>query len=243
MNNGLLHNMTDIHSHIMYGVDDGAKSEKQSLVLIDKLSQLGIVNSFVTPHIMSSFPLNTYDSLSDYFRDNFHAVKKSSNINMMLSGEYMVEKSTDELLQDVAISKQKLLTFDGKHILIEVPAKQEPTNFLDVIFKLQTLGYIPILAHPERYLYMTKDDISSLRDKGVKFQLNILALSKVYGELTNKNALLHLQNGIYDYIGTDIHNEKMCDAISTIDISSKLINKFVQLKENNTLLFNSACKR
>ena len=191
----------DIHSHILPGIDDGAKDVNESLNLISNMKDLGFNKIIATPHIYQGI-----------YNNNLLTIKKSFNkliknyegdLKFKYASEYMVDYS---LIQK--IEEKSLLTINKNNVLIEFSYMPSQINFHEIIFKLSLNGYIPVLAHPERYSYLF-DNINNyfkLKDIGCKFQINLLSLTGLYGLNVLKICKKLLDNNLFDYAGSDIHS-------------------------------------
>lgn len=228
----LLNQCTDVHAHLLPGVDDGVPSIEEARYTIEYLEQLGVQNMFLTPHIMVDFSKNR----TPYLRECFAEFKKlcPSTIQFRLAAEYMLDFDYLEKLDEGA------LTFDGTHILVETSYMAAPPNFESLIYETQLRGYTPILAHPERYLYQSYTEICRLRRNGVKLQLNLLSLTGAYGRRVKELALELLSDDLYDFVGTDLHRSSSFDkAINELKISERHAEALKVLYENNFSLFNT----
>lgn len=226
----LLNGFVDIHSHVLPGVDDGAKDEKEAENIITELKKRGAKKVFFTPHIKSFYPENTNEQLKLVF-EKFKSQHKE-NINIQLAAEYMLDEFFFEKL-----NSNLLLTFDGVHLLIEMAFISPPINLNDIIYEIVLKEYTPVIAHPERYLYMQQQDFDYLKSAGAKFQLNLLSLSGYYGQTVMKKSLALLEKGFYDFVGTDIHRAKDFEMINKIKLSDKNLNLLSQLIKNNEKFF------
>lgn len=196
---GILEGMTDWHSHILPGVDDGFKSLEDSLAVLDMYQEAGIREVWLTPHVMEDIP-NTTDGLRRRFDELRRAYR--GRVILRLAAEYML----DTLFED-RLDRDDLLPIgqEGRHLLVETSYFNPPANLLAILTGIKSRGYYPVLAHPERYVYMGMQDYSLLSDSGVKFQLNLGSLAGMYGSQAAKKAVRLLRNGYYDIIGTDLH--------------------------------------
>ncbi len=196
----LLKGATDFHSHILPGVDDGVKTLEESLAILSLYEELGIQSVWLTPHIMEDIP-NTTDRLKERFAELREAY--CGNIRLNLAAEYMLDSLFEERL-----SNNDLLPIGekGDHILVETSYFNPPYNLRQSLRNIQSKGYYPILAHPERYMYMEKEDYSELKEMGVKFQLNLMSLAGGYGNTVKKKALELQKKAMYDLKGTDVHS-------------------------------------
>ena len=116
-------------------------------------------------------------------------------------GEGVEKKSIAEGVELLPIGSK------GNHLLVETSYYNPPMRFRETLRQIKSLGYHPLLAHPERYMYMDNDEYRELHDEGVRFQLNLPSLCGAYGNTVKKRALWLLKNGLYDAIGSDTHCE------------------------------------
>ncbi|MHC1705894.1 MAG: tyrosine-protein phosphatase [Bacteroidales bacterium] len=195
--------LTDIHSHILPGLDDGAQSLQDSLEMIRGMASLGFKKLILTPHVMSGFADNSSQTIiSALFL--LQETLKGENIEMELEAgaEYMVN---DEL--EPKILSGDLLSFSNKHILLELSTYVPHARLKDMLFELNVAGFNVILAHPERYSYWYHDFavFESLRAGGVLFQVNTLSFSGYYNPQYRKCAEALAEAGMIDFLGSDLH--------------------------------------
>ena len=197
---GILEGFTDYHSHILPGVDDGIQTLGESLDTLDCLEKLGVKSIWLTPHVMEDIP-NTSEKL----RERFQLLLQyySGGIALHLAAEYMLDNLFEERL-----ASEDLLPIGKaqKHLLVETSYFNPPMDLYDILKQIQQKGYYPLLAHPERYEYMTMKDYKALKDANVVFQLNLPALGGMYGKGVQQKAGTLLKAGAYDRIGCDIHS-------------------------------------
>lgn len=194
----------DMHSHLIPAIDDGSQSLEDSLEMIRGFANLGYQKLITTPHVMSDFYKNDPDSiLGGLEKLNSFLNEKGMAIKIEAAAEYYL----DEQLQDL-VEAEKLLTFGDNHVLFEMPFIAEPPNLKQLIFEMQTRGYKPILAHPERYGFWYKDfeRYVELHDQGVQLQLNMLSLIGHYSPQTQKIAERLIDEELISFLGSDCHN-------------------------------------
>jgi len=192
----------DLHSHLIPGIDDGAKDLDDSVTIIKELINQGFSKIITTPHIMSDLYKNTPETI----HSGLEILKRrlaNDNIEIDISAaaEYYVDYDFEQ-----RIGNEKFLTFGEKYILIEFSFLESPRNMYDIIFKLQLEGYVVVLAHPARYQYFDLKDYESLINRGVLFQLNLLSLIGYYSNHVKTNAKLLIDNKFVSFVGTDCHN-------------------------------------
>jgi tyrosine-protein phosphatase YwqE len=194
---------TDVHSHLIPGIDDGATDLDDSINLIRGLNELGYTKLITTPHIMSDFYRNTPEIIRaglDKVREELY--KQSIPVEIDIAAEYYCDGDFEK-----SIGQSELLTFGDRHLLFELSYLNPSDNFDTVTFKLQLEGYKPVLAHPERYpyWYQSFEKYAEIRDKGVLLQLNLASLTGHYGSVPKRIAERLIENNMVDLLGSDIH--------------------------------------
>ncbi len=195
---------TDMHSHLLPGIDDGALRLDISLDLIRGLQNLGYQRIFTTPHVMSGFYPNTRDVILRKKDELQEALTELGiEVEFGAAAEYYIDETFVALL-----AREPLLTLPGNHVLVEMSFHSPYPDLHRVIFDLQMKGYQPILAHPERYpYYRSVEEYEKLKEMGCELQLNLLSLAGYYGKAVHAAAKKILENGLLDYLGTDMHHE------------------------------------
>ena len=192
----------DLHSHLIPGIDDGAKDLDDSVTIIKELIDQGFRKIITTPHIMSDLYKNTSETINSGLEIlKRRLVNDNIEIDISAAAEYYVDYDFEQ-----RIGNEKFLTFGEKYILIEFSFLESPRNMYDIIFKLQLEGYVVVLAHPARYQYFDLKDYESLINRGVLFQLNLLSLIGYYSNQVKANAKLLIDNKFVSFVGTDCHN-------------------------------------
>ena len=209
---------TDIHSHLLPGIDDGSPSIDVSLGLIRGMMELGYKKLITTPHIIWDMYQNTPDIINGRLDELRNAVKAEGlDITINAAAEYFLDEHIEKLLAN----KQPLLTLDGKMVLVEFSLAYPSHGIKEILFEMQMQGYTPVIAHPERYVYLqtTRDFYDELKDIGCLFQLNLLALTNYYGKAVHELALYLVKKGYYDLVGSDLHNARHLDALAHMPTS------------------------
>ena len=199
---------TDCHCHILPGLDDGATCVAESAILARHQVKWGFRKAVCTSHRVRKYP-NTPDDVRracDLLREELS--KQGIALELEPSMEYrLIPETWPETLE-----KGWLLPWEGNHILIELPihnaSKIGDIVPEDEIKKLLDMGYQPVLAHPERYLYLDMERYLSLKEAGALFQRNIGSIEGLYGEAVSVRAEALLSEGMYDLLGSDLHNER-----------------------------------
>lgn len=212
---------TDMHSHLIPGVDDGAKDTEDSLQLIKGLSELGFTKLFTTPHTLQDIHPNTSETLK-----KGHALldgKLPHGITLDLSSEYYLDEQFNEQL-----TNNQLMPLPGNRLLVEFSQISRPHDLEEVIFDLGIKGYQVILAHPERYLFFHRNFnyYTRLKEMGIEFQVNAMSLTEHYGKGIKLIAEKLVDKGMIDFIGTDIHHVRHLDVLKKVP-ESKYYAKLV----------------
>lgn len=195
----------DIHTHILHGIDDGAKDIEESLKIITKGIEEGISAFVLTPHLKEP---SDWENLG-YIKTRFETLKaectkRHIDVSLTLGAELMITPDLPEL-----VLKNPDVTFGGKrkYLLIELPFYQLPLYTDEVLFNLLSNGITPIIAHPERYLFIKKNSktLNSWVENGILFQMNAGSLTRRYGFFVKRKATWLLKNGFVHFLGSDIH--------------------------------------
>ena len=193
---------TDIHSHFIPGIDDGAPDLETSISLIKKMQELGYSKVITSPHVMSDFYQNSSETIFKGLADVREELK-AQKINMEIdaAAEYYIDFEFEQ-----KIGKEKFLTFGHNYILVELSFMEAPRNLFDIIFKLQLEGYKVVLAHPERYNYYSLKDYEEFTSRGVLLQINLLSLIGYYSPQIKKKTEALINAGMVSLVGSDCHN-------------------------------------
>ncbi|MCB0493997.1 MAG: capsular biosynthesis protein [Cyclobacteriaceae bacterium] len=197
---------TDIHSHLLPHLDDGVKSMEESGQLIRQFIDLGYKKIITTPHVMNDFYRNEPNDILEKL-ELLRQHLKSENINIPI--EAAAEYYLDESLIERINKGEKLLTFGSNYLLFETNFLTEPFQLKEFIFSVTTLGYKPVLAHPERYQYLvnTFEKVEDLKNRGVLFQINIPSIIGAYSKPIQKLTIQLIEKGWVDFLGSDCHNQ------------------------------------
>ena len=228
-----LEGMVDIHNHILPGIDDGAKDVGESIELIKAFSEIGIQKFIATPHIMHDYYPNTKDTIGEALIELNEALLSNNmtDISVSVAAEHMIDSNFETLLEI-----GETMPLSKYHLLVEMSYLQPSINFDHAIQKILSQGYYPILAHPERYLYFHKrlGTFKKFKAQGILFQLNILSLGDFYGTEVQKTAIKLLEEGLFDFIASDVHNEFQLNSIREIKVSNNILAHILPLI-NNTI--------
>tara|TARA_B100000809_G_scaffold43630_2_gene37891 strand:+ start:25044 stop:25781 length:738 start_codon:yes stop_codon:yes gene_type:complete len=205
----------DIHSHLLPGIDDGAKNIEETIGLITKMDSYGIQNFITTPHVLGNVWKNSSDTILDRLDFVLEELEKRdlSYIKLDAAAEYMLDEEFCILL-----NKRDLLTLKEDSLLVEMSFLNAPINLFEMLFDIQLAGYKPILAHPERYGFYHHDfDMyHKLKNAGCRFQLNLLSLTGHYGKHVQKIAERLIKENMIELTGSDTHNQNHLNTLQKI---------------------------
>lgn len=221
----------DIHSHVLPGIDDGAQTISNSITLATSLQKIGVSQIITTPHINHYVWNNSPEIIKSKLQETQEAfVANNIQTPIRSAAEYFI----DDWFTD-HFKEEKLLTLKDNYVLVEMSYLNAPLTLYKTIFELQVAGYIPVLAHPERYTFFHKkfDEYKKLKDAGCLFQLNLLATVEYYGSKIANTADKLLKKGMYDFCGTDVHHK---NHIKAFDQKIKIdhIDNLKEIIANNT---------
>jgi len=225
----------DIHSHLVPVIDDGSKSMQESIAIIKEFKKLGFKKLITTPHIMHHrFPNSSEIILSGVAEVQHELVKQGIDIELEAACEYYLDEHFMQLLE-----KRDILTFGDNYLLFELSYAMKPANLLELIYEIEVAGYKPVLAHPERYLYL-HDNFTiyeQLKERGVLLQVNLNSFSGYYSKPVQKVVLKILEKGWIDFIGSDTHKLSHLEHFSK-NYKGKIIEKIFEKNtiRNNQLL-------
>lgn len=221
---------TDLHSHLIPGIDDGSKSMEDSLQMLRKFSELGFRKVITTPHIMSDFYKNTPEIILGGLEKVREAIRQQGiPIEIDAAAEYYLDEQFE-----VLIAQKQLLTFGDNYVLFELSFMDESKRVKEAVFSMITEGYKPILAHIERYPYYIGkwDIIEDFKRRGCALQLNINSLSGHYGPQVKKWAEELIDKEVIDVVGSDCHHLGHLEMLNSLR-TNQHVHKAVK---NNSLL-------
>lgn len=229
---GILSGMTDVHCHLLPGVDDGVRDWEEAQSTVAWLESIGVKRMFLTPHVMEELD-NHAASLQCRFKEWQERIH--SSIEFHLAAEYMLDTAF------IRHRKEGLLTYNGQQVLVETSYFAPPMDLEDLLYDLQTDGYQPVLAHAERYMYMESEQYERLRNCGIRFQLNLMSLSGTYGRLPYEKAFRLLEEGAYTYVGSDFHRLDVYEpSLRRLYLKKKQQDALLRLLENNAQLWRES---
>lgn len=223
---------TDIHSHLLAGLDDGVKSLEEALVIIRTFQEFGYKKLITTPHVHQDYYRNTPVLIQQGLAElNSYLAQQNMKFEIQAAAEYYLDEELIRTVED----GEKLLTFGDHYLLFETNMITEPYHLKDFIFKITTAGYKPVLAHPERYAYLNLEKAEDLRDRGVLFQMNMLSIIGYYSKPVKKMARKLIDQGWIDLLGSDCHHLEQARLIEYVT-KNRTFQKALDLPLlNNTL--------
>ncbi|WP_422080627.1 tyrosine-protein phosphatase [Ulvibacterium sp.] len=232
-----LRGFVDIHNHILPGIDDGAKNVEDSIEIIKELSSFGIKRFVATPHIMHDYYPNNPGTIAGALNTLRAALLERGIADIVIeaAAEHMIDSNFESLLE-----MEETIPLKEDYLLIEMSYLQPSLNFEDSTDKIMSKGYFPILAHPERYVFLSKNTkrYSEYKKKGILFQMNLLSLGDFYGNEVKRNALSLLENGHIDFLGSDVHHLNHIKALKEIKISERILGQIMPLVEKSIQYFH-----
>jgi len=216
----------DMHSHVLPGIDDGAQNVEESVFLVKRIMELGIKKIIATPHIMIDFYRNTPETINNalnLLREEL--AKQEIDIQVEAGAEHYFDETFEP-----RIDEGKLVSFGNNYVLYEYPFISQPPNWFEAMQKILQAGYKPILAHPERYPYLSTDTMEMMRSWGCSMQMNTISLTGYYGGDTKKRAEQMIDLKLVDFISSDMHHPRHADAfkdaLKTSYIEKVLFNDY-----------------
>jgi len=223
----------DIHSHLIPGIDDGARDMEESLLLLKGLRDLGYQKVITTPHIMSDAYRNDSTIILQGL-GNLRAAAEAEEISIIVEAgaEYYLDEGFPKHLH-----AQRVMSINDEYLLFETSYVSKPMQMEEMIFEIASSGFTPILAHPERYRYIKEPEkeYGRWKELGVLFQVNLNSFSGYYGRDAKEKALFLRDEGMIDFLGSDMHGKKHLDGLGKV-LSSSL---YRSIYEKNTILNNT----
>lgn len=202
---------TDMHSHLIPGIDDGSRDLAMTLDLIKGFEQRGYRKLITTPHVQSDHYVNSPSTILPGLESVRKALSDAgSSMIIEASAEYYIDGNFFEILE-----RKELLPISGKYILVEMSFMAEPPSLKKAFFEILLAGYKPILAHPERYMFWHRDlkQYQDLFDREILLQLNINSLAGVYSPEVKRVAEFLIEKGLISFLGSDCHHPGHLEAM------------------------------
>jgi tyrosine-protein phosphatase YwqE len=226
---------TDMHAHLLPGIDDGSPDLDTSIELIRSLQELGFSKLITTPHVMGDMYPNSPSIIRERLTSVQQAlIRQEISQELDAAAEYFLDEVMERRIRD----NEPLLTLPGKRVLCEFSMLTPTMGVKEMIFEMQMQGYQVIIAHPERYVYLgsNKGFYEELKDMGCLFQLNLLALTPHYGKTVSALAAYLIKKGYYDLVGTDLHNHRHAELLRDPKIGEGLKRVMDQCNIRNSAL-------
>ena len=231
--------MTDVHSHILFGIDDGSRTISESVELLKKLKSVGFNNVILTPHFIldSTYNSNYESNIKIYNELKERLLNENIDINIYLGNEIFIDKNVPTLLE-----KNIITSLNGtKYVLVEFPMHNKLLNIEDILYEIRSKGYEVVIAHPERYDAFKEDYsiVDTLREDGFLFQSNYSSILGYYGKDSIKLLKYMLKRHYIDFLGTDIHRIEKTYVIDNFKKIEKHIIKVTGSEYYNKIQLNN----
>lgn len=231
--------MTDVHSHILFGIDDGSRTILESVELLKKLKSVGFNNVILTPHFIldSTYNSNYESNIKIYNELKERLISENIDINIYLGNEIFIDKNVPTLLE-----KNIITSLNGtKYVLVEFPMHNKLLNIEDILYEIRSKGYEVVIAHPERYDAFKEDYsiVDTLREDGFLFQSNYSSILGYYGKDSIKLLKYMLKRHYIDFLGTDIHRIEKTYVIDNFKKIEKNIIKITGSEYYNKIQANN----
>jgi tyrosine-protein phosphatase YwqE len=225
---------TDMHSHIIPGIDDGAPNVEAALAMARKYVELGFKKVIATPHVMADFYRNTPDSIRAGLAILEDALQQNQiDLEVEAAAEYYFDETFINKLE-----KKQVLGFSDNYLLFELSYINQPPNLLDVLFRIQDAGFYPVLAHPERYPYYhgSIENYLQIKEYGCFLQLNTISLTGYYGKGVKSAAESLVDHHCISFLGSDMHHMRHAKALKDSLLQTRVEKLINQGQLNNLLL-------
>lgn len=231
--------MTDVHSHILFGIDDGSRTISESIELLKKLKSVGFNNVILTPHFIldSTYNSNYEANIKIYNELKERLLNENIDINICLGNEIFIDKNVPTLLEKNIITSLN----ETKYVLVEFPMHNKLLNIEDILYEIRSKGYEVVIAHPERYDAFKEDYsiVDTLREDGFLFQSNYSSILGYYGKDSIKLLKYMLKRHYIDFLGTDIHRIEKTYVIDNFKKIEKHIIKVTGSEYYNKIQLNN----
>lgn len=230
-----IENFYDVHSHLLWGVDDGSQDAEATTAVVTELKELGFAGAYLTPHIIYGL---YGDRTEDDMRLRMQEMPSFEGFEMRLAAEYFLDENFGA---HVTRSEEMLgLGNGGDWVLVEYGLGAGRVSHLNELFELSLAGKNIIIAHPERYAFLAErhnmQELERLTSRNFSLQLNMLSLTGYHGEKSRRMAEELLLADEYTFVGSDTHSRVYTHAMSEGVISPKVVEPLKRLMENNRRL-------
>lgn len=196
--------MIDLHSHLVYEVDDGSKSIENSIAMIKEAEKAGFTDIILTPHYMEGYFEAEKEEIAEKIACLREKVQQENiKVNLYQGNEIYIHADIVSFLEENLATTLD----DSDYVLFELPMQSMPMNLQEVVYSLLQNKKIPIIAHPERYSFVQENPelVEELIEQGVYFQMNYASILGYYGKEVKKTAKILLKRGYIHFLGTDTH--------------------------------------
>lgn len=194
--------MIDVHSHLVFDVDDGSKSIEDTIVMLQEAENAGFTDVILTPHYMEEF----YEVPCDEIKNRINTIEDRAyrvSLNIYQGNEIYISNNIIDLIN----SKKAMGLNNSRYVLFELPMNERPINLEQVVYELLQEGKIPVIAHPERYAYVQEDPnvLLDFIEQGVLFQANYGSIIGMYGKEIKNTVKKLLKHDMIHFLGSDNH--------------------------------------
>ncbi len=232
-----LEGLVDIHNHILPGIDDGAQDVEQSIELIKGFTEFGCRKFIATPHIMHDYYPNNSETIGDALKlvKNELVLRDMKYISIQVAAEHMIDSNFENILEN-----NQVMPLDKTYLLIEMSYLQASINFDTAIQMIASKRLFPILAHPERYIFLHNrlKKYKKFKESGILFQMNLLSLGEFYGKEVQKTTFRLLEEGLIDFAASDVHNTNQLNELKSVRISKKTLDLMIPVINNTIANFS-----
>lgn len=198
--------MIEMHIHLLPGVDDGSKSMEETEKMLRIIEDDGIDKVIATPHFYRGYYESSHEDIVKLV-DKVNGLCRDKGINVEVhSGqEVFLDRHTLEDYEASRIAKIE----NTDYMLVELPMMKMPEDAMSIIYELRIKGIRPIMAHPERYVYVMEqpDIVNTFVEEGCLLQINSGSIRGRFGKDVMKTAHTLIKNGMCNLIGSDAHSE------------------------------------
>ena len=232
--------MIDFHSHIIPNIDDGSSSLEESINLIKEAEKAGFTAIISTSHYIEGYYDYNQEERKKYLENLYNAENNDKNVKLYLGSEIYITEDMFELIE-----QEKASTINNsRYILFELPMNSKTFLAKEIVYRAIEKGYLPIIAHPERYTYV-QEDINYARElsnMGALFQSNYGSIIGMYGNHAKKTIYKLLEDDLIQFLGSDVHREgqiynKVPKILKKLEkvISKKKIEELTQINAEKVL--------
>lgn len=224
--------MRDLHNHILYGIDDGSETLRESINIIEKAANNGYTDLILTPHFRwnQEFTCDNKEKQQIFNILQDSVKEKGININLYLGNEVTIDYDVFNYLEN----DQVMSLNNSRYILIELPFDGKLEGLDRIIDKFLARDYIPVIAHPERYNGYNINDYEALINRGVLFQGNMSTLYKKYGDKAQRTLETMLKRHMIHFICSDVHGEHQ----QTYDRINGVVEKLIELTGSKKIAYD-----